>query len=372
MDGGAPAVVIDNGSGVCKAGFAGEDAPRSTFTAILGLPRHEKVMVAVSEKEAYVGDDAQNKRGMLAMSYPIQHGIVMDWDGIEAIWNYIYYNELRIPPEEQPVLLTEAPLNPKKNRENMTQIMFEKFCVPKMHVDIQAVLSLYASGRTTGVVLDIGDGVTHTIPIFEGYAMPHAIRRLDLAGRELTHYLRTLLTERGYSFVSSAEYEIVREMKEKMCYVAKNFTQELRSSRGVEEEYELPDGQKIKLGNERFRCPEVLFRPALLGMEAEGIDKMLLFSVTQSDVDVRRDLFENIILSGGSSMFPGMPDRLQDNLISQVPENLEIKVVAPPERKYSVWIGGSILASLSTFEEMWIDVKEYNEFGPAIVHQKCF
>jgi actin beta/gamma 1 len=370
-------LVVDNGSGLCKAGFSGEEAPRSVFPCIVGRPKVPGIMVGAEKKDVLVGQEAQEKRGILILKYPIEHGIIDNWDDMEKIWHHTFFNELRVSPEEHNVLLTEAPLNPKNNRERMTQIMFEVFNTPGIYIAIQAVLSLYSAGKTTGIVMDAGDGVTHFVPIFEGYAFPHAIVRINLAGRDLTDYLLKILSERGMHLTSSAEREIVKDIKEKLTYVSLDYEEEMKSSTKsstIEAQYEMPDGEVITIGNERFRCPEVLFKPSLIGKEFEGIHEQCYKSIQKSDIDVRKDLYSNIVLSGGTTMFPGLPERLTKEVQKLAPSatSSKVKVLAMPERKYSVWIGGSILSSLSNFQVMWITKSEYDESGAQIVHRKCF
>lgn len=247
-------IVIDNGSGTIRAGFAGEEIPSSYFPSFVGRPKHPRVMAGGLEGDVFIGQRAQDLRGLLKIRYPLEHGIVTDWDDMEKIWHYVYENELKTLPEEHPVLLTEPPLNPRKNRDTAAQIMFETFNVPALYTSIQAVLSLYASGRTTGVVLDSGDGVSHAVPVFEGFAIPNSIRRIDVAGRDVTEQLQLLLRKNGHVLHTSAEKEVVRMIKEKACYVSldpkreeKDWMNSYHKSEAKSVDYALPDGYKIKV-----------------------------------------------------------------------------------------------------------------------------
>ena len=367
------AVVIDNGSIFCKAGFAGDDAPRAVFPTVVGRPKHQGVVADQGLKDWYVGDYAQSKRDKLTLKYPIRRGIIHNWDDMEKIWHHTFYNELRVAPEEHPVLLTDVRPTPRQNREKMTQIMFETFNTPAMYVTMQAELSLYASGRTNGIVVDCGDGVSCAVPIYNT-ALPDVNISLTFSGHELTDFLMQILTERGYPLTTFAEREIVRDIKEKLCYVAQDFEQELQtaaSSSRLDKNYELPDGRVITIGNERFRCPEALFQPSFLGIQSAGIGETCYNSIMKCDIDLRRDMYANIVMSGGSTMFPGIADRMHREIAALAPPTVKVKIIAPPERKYSVWIGGSVMASLSTFQQMWISKQEYDEYGPSIVNRKC-
>ena len=367
-------VVIDNGSQLIKAGFAVDDSPRAVFPSVVGVSRYSGIMVGMGQRDNFIGNEALIQRGNLSMYYPIEHGIVANWDDMENIWHHTFYNELCVAPEECIVLQTEVPLNPKANKEKMTQIMFETFNIPFLHQCINPLLSLYASGRTTGLVIDSGGGVSHVVPIFKHHACTHAIQRHDIAsGRDLTEYLMKILCERGYSFTTSAEREIVRDIKEKLCYVSIDFNQELQNSgsdSNVDNNYELPDGGVITIGSERFRCTEPIFNPSLLGMSCVGLQDLVYGAVMKSDIDLRNYLLKNILLSGGNTMFPGLKERVTKEVSCLVNTGVDVKVTAPPERRLSSWIGGSILASLSDFYKICISKYDYDEYGPSIVHRK--
>ena len=366
------AIVIDIGSKLTKAGFAGDDAPRAVFPTLVGRPRHAGVIVGMGQGESYVGEEALSKRGILTLKYPIEHGTVTNWDDMEKVLHHTFHNELKVAPESHPVLLTEPPLNPKANREKMAQIMFDTFNSPAMFIANTAVLGLYASGRVTGIAVDSKDEVTHVVPIYEGYALPHGIVRFNLTTPDLTGYLKHLLKERGFSLSTTpAEYEdsVIQSITEKHCYVAMDFEQELQLSSNVEESYELPDGKVITLGKERFTYPEAYFQPSFLGIESAGIHQVIYNAIMKCDVDERKKFYENIVLSGDSTLLRGFAERLEKELTALVPPTMKVNVIAPPKRKDAIWIGGSILAALSNFQQMWINKDTYDESGPSAIHR---
>ncbi|XP_046330789.2 actin-1-like [Haliotis rufescens] len=365
------AVVIDNGSSLCKAGFASDNEPKVVFPEVVGRLRYQGYMAGFGQKDTYVGGEAISKGGILTLNYPVPHGIVTKWEDMEEIWRHMFDNELHVAPEEHPVLLTEAPLNPMVNRERMAQMMFETFNVPSIYVGVQAALSLHASGRTTGLVLDSGAGVTHAVPISEGKIVTPGIIRLDYAGADVTSYLMKLLTKGGFSFTTTAEREITNDLKKKLLYIALDFEQErAASSISLEKTFELPSGEIITVGTERFCSPELLFKPSIIGASQDGIHKATYDSIMKCDADIRKDLYANIILSGGNTKFPGMAERMQKEMTALAPSTMNINIITPPERQYSTWLGGSILASKSNFKDMSISRQEYYESGPSILHTK--
>jgi actin-related protein len=366
------AIVIDNGTGYIKAGFAGDDKPSSVFSTTVGRPKNVfnyLDLPAGIDKNFFAGKEAHNRRAVLKLRRPIEYSFVTNWDDMEAIWHHVFYNELLVAPEEHPVLLTEAPLTPRANREKTVQIMFETFNTPAMKPRQTAELALYATGRTTGVVFDSGYEVTCVTPIYQGYSLLHAIQRLDIGGREIDNYLDKLISERGYNIHgSSYERSIVNNLKHKLCYVAEDFSQEKELVSDCE--YVLPDGNIIHLGNERFSSTEILFDPYLIGMEMFGVDRMLHSSIMKCDASIRTELQGNIVLAGGSSMIPGLDHRLRKEVGLLTMTN--VKILARDDRVNLSWLGGSILASMESFQAEWITKEEYDESGPSVVRRPCW
>jgi actin beta/gamma 1 len=371
---GKPHIVIDNGTSYCKAGLSGEEGPRAVFpTCVSAGYKIDKIEYAPGMvASVMVGANAKNKSYFLKLNYPIENGVIYNWDDMEKIWEHVFNDELEVAPEGHNVMLTEARMNPKESRKKMAQIMFETFNVPGLYIANQAVLSIYNEGMFTGIVADSGDGATHIVPIFDGYSLPHAVKRLNLTGKDLTEYIVKLLKEKDQIYSSYDIKDCIIEIKEKSCYVALDFEKELKSIEDFN--YVLPDGSHVIVRDQRIIVPEALFKPSMIGKEGNGLGQTCYDSIQKCDIDIRKILYNCVVLSGGNSMFNGLPERLTKEIKALAPESMkeEVRIIASPERKFATWIGGSIISSISTFKSQWITKIEYEESGDTIVHRKCF
>ncbi|XP_077168241.1 actin-related protein T2-like [Paroedura picta] len=369
-----PAVIIDNGSGLCKAGISGEVGPRQIIASVLGCPKTKVTLSKDKQKECYVGKEAQERREALSLKYPIECGIITSWEDMEKIWKHIYDKALGLRSFERSLLMTEPPLNPQEDRAKLTQLMFERFKVPAFYLSIQAILSLYASARYTGLVMDSGFGVSHAVPVYEGYCLPHAVSKLNIGGRDITEFLRKLLQESGQYYRNFPEANtVVEDIKVKLCFVSlDSYPDHNKTPVDLPKEYKLPDGHKISIGDALFLAPEILFTPSNAGKTGQGLPNMIAKSIKKCDPSIRQMLYSNVLLSGGSSLFPGLDERIFKGLEHKVPQGVPIKIISPPDRWFSTWIGASIITSLSTFKRMWVTAADYREFGPNIVQRRCF
>ncbi|KAF2757727.1 actin-like protein 2 [Pseudovirgaria hyperparasitica] len=375
-------IVLDGGTGFLKVGYAGTNFPDHQFPSIVGRPilRSEERDGDIVVKDIMCGDEAAAARSMLQITYPMENGIVRQsgWEDMQHLWDFTFFEKLRINPQGRKILLTEPPMNPVRNREQMAEVMFERYDFGGVYVAIQAVLALYAQGLSSGVVVDSGDGVTHIVPVYESTVLNHLTRRLDVAGRDITRNLIALLLRRGYALNRTADFETVRQIKEKLCYVSYDLELDQRLSEETTtlvESYTLPDGRVIRVGSERFEAPECLFQPHLVDNEKPGIAEMLFNMIQSADVDVRSSLYKAIVLSGGSSMYPGLPSRLEKELkqlwLTRVlggnPERLnkfKVRIEDPPRRRHMVFLGGAVLANImADKEDMWVTKAEWEEQG---------
>ena len=311
------------------------------------------------------------KQGILSMKYPIMNGIVSSWDDAEKLWHNALYNELRVAPEEHLVIMSEKYKTPKANREKKTLIMFETFNVPAFYLTNSLFLSLYATGRENGVCVDFGFEQISIAPMYAGCVLSNAFTRLNVGGRHITQYLNQLLMKSGISFTTSMEKEIVRDIKEQTAFVHDGQSDEEKE---CSVEYKLPTNDAvISIDSERWRCCEVLFDPKLIDVEEYGVDKLIFDAVMKCDANVREELFANIVLTGATSVLPGLGDRIVNGLRKLVPDSVVVQIAqtSDHQKKNGVFIGASLLSQEKDFMSRCIVKDEYDEFGPTLIHKKC-
>lgn len=302
---------------------------------------------------------------------PIKRGIITNQEYMELLWQHSFDNIMHIKENEFPsVFMEEGPLISKSNRQFMAEIMYSKFNIPSLYISTQGVLALYAVGCTSGVVYELGEGQSHLTCVHQGHVLPESIYRYELGGLDINDYLITSLEINHGLYMNTDMKAIPYDIKETCCYLASDYDSELTLANDyqvIEQDYKLPDNQTIlTLNTERIQAPEVLFQPLLLHKhEMEGIHRNLYRSITQCPIHVRRDLCRNIVVSGGTTLLSGFPERLLKEIQALFPSSLknDIHITSIPERQYSQWIGGAILSSLSSFQSHWISKSEYDECG---------
>ena len=377
------AIIIDNGTNTIKAGFSGDEMPKIEVRTVLGFPTSQggddkKVEKNSEQIDIFVGEEALSKGGILKLEYPIKGGVINDYETMEKLWKHIFYNELLADTKSQPIILTESPFAEYYNKREMAECIFEKLNSDEVYIANSSVLSLYANGRTTGMVVDVGYQKSSCVPVYEGFILHHAIQKIDLGGSQLTNYLCKLInnsSENTVQFVNPAEISMINELKEKICLVADDYDSSMKKTMDDKEynTYKLPDGTNVYIRGEKFQCPELLFAPSLNNLDMAGLHEQAFKSITSCDEDINKELFLNVVLCGGSSLFLKIQNRFQKELQSLAPTGKNVNVIAPPERKYSAWLGGAILASLKDFKEtMFISRKEWNDNGPDYIFNKFF
>jgi len=372
-------IVVDNGSGIIKAGFTGSDAPEVVFNNEIGRPAYNPVLLTGNYSQYFIGKQLDIMRGVVQLEHPMTKGVIDNIDTMEVIWKHIFENELKVETEGKNVLISEVPLNPQSNRSKIIRSLFEAFNVSGAYVDMSAVLSLYSYGLETGLVVDSGHSVTYTVPVYEGYALPHGIERINIGGNDVTDYMAKLLSSSNEvildnnEFVDDSSKYIVNSIKHDIAYIPSNIEEEENvylQGRGEINEYKLPDGKVIQVRSEKFACTELLYNPILIGKHFTGIHQLVSDSIYKCDINVRETFFQNIVLVGGNTLINGFVQRLENELRAINGHETEIKIAANADRAYSAWIGGQILSGISTFKDMWITKEEYHDEGSRIILRK--
>ncbi|KAJ7034966.1 actin-related protein Arp3 [Mycena alexandri] len=408
-------IICDNGTGYSKVGFAGNSDPSFVFPtaiatrgsasqqsnapAVPSKPGHLASKRGVEDLDFFIGDEAlaNAKTPGYGVHYPIRHGMIDNWDHMERYWEQTIFKYLRAEPEDHYFLLTEPPLNAPENREQTAEIFFESFNIKGLYIAVQAVLALAASwssnrvtDRTlTGTVIDSGDGVTHVIPVAEGYVIGSAIKHIPIAGRDISQFVLNLMRERGEMATVPPEDQlrVASKVKENYSYVCQDIVKEFRKYDAEPyKHFERYEGEHSVTGRtsdtERFLAPEIFFNPEIYSSDfltplPEIVDEV----IQQSPIDVRRGLYKNIVLSGGSTMFQHFGQRLKRDLKQLVDGRLDARQLASGslqkssgvdvdvishKRQRLLWFGGSLLASLPEFYTSCHTKAQYDEIGPSI------
>mmetsp|Transcript_22611 Transcript_22611/g.23546 ORF Transcript_22611/g.23546 Transcript_22611/m.23546 type:complete len:422 (+) Transcript_22611:26-1291(+) len=411
-------LVFDIGVFNSKFGYSGEDSPKYVFQTQVGTssqelssnlnkPTNETSSVS-SSSSAFVGENELRfyKPGTKVINPLNQNGYIENIDLFDTLINNVYTKCLKTQSKEHPVLFSEPGIHNKENRAQLAQLMFEKYEIPAIFVCKTPVLSAFSCGRSTCLVFDSGSTSSWATPVHDGYVLQKTQLKFDVAGNYVSNELSKILHNRNiritphYKFTkeeveenvfktnyldgslftnTDTSYElfwikdIIRDMKESTLTINEESVlgKEISMKSNT---YELPDGTSVDLNEEKMLILEKLFNTNKDIPGFNGYHSMIIDAINKGDVDIKKEMFSNIFVTGGNTLFPGFPERLQRQLMSSSPPNLKVKVLthpSPSERRFSSWIGGSILSSLGTFHQIWFSKQEYDEHGPVLIERKC-
>ena len=375
-------IIVDIGSGEVKAGFSGEEKPKTIFKNYFGEPKYKKVLRTFNKEnqelnEQYIGEDCEKFMGLIKLRFPVKHGVFEREQDILSVFNYLY-SKLGINSQEikeHPVLITEPLLNPNVNREKISYSLFDNLGVPALFFASQPILSLFSTSKTSGTVLESGEGVTQSCVVYEGYSIPCTYERYNYGGGDVTEYLKNLLKKRGYHFYNSTEFRLVNDIKENSCFCyGNNIKNEIGDAKKSANKnlinYYLPDGSNISIGDERILAPEILFNPEYIGKEYLSFPDMIISSVNKVDIQLKQKSYENILLSGGNTCFNGLYEQLHTELKNKLIKNMKINLNKTDKPEFCCWIGGNIISTLEIFKKMWVTRNDWNEKGSNVIHIK--
>ncbi|EGC32974.1 hypothetical protein DICPUDRAFT_88965 [Dictyostelium purpureum] len=362
-------IVIDIGSYYIKVGYSNEDRPRLIVPSTIGRPRFLDLSRDLCDKPHYIGSEAISKKGILALKYPIEYGVVSNWDDMEKILVYIF-NELNVNTEEYSVIIAQSPIDTNKNKEEITKVMFETFNVQNLYIGIQQELTLKSIGLKTGLVVDSGDSSTLIVPVIDGVVERNSVVLLKIGGRDITDYLFKLLNENGNK-IYQYDKNIVSQVKENFGFISLDCYNEQQQE---EKEYQLPAGKMINFTNEVFKAPELIFNPSLHQIPMDSIDRLIYETIMKfNKKEIQKDLFSNIVLTGGNTKFKGFKERLEKEMHNVLSSNegecVTIKITSTSEPLYSSWLGCSLIET-SHYNSKNYSRFEYDKVGPSIIYSK--
>lgn len=363
-------IVIDHGSYCIKSGFNGENAPRSIVPSIVGKLKNDYLNFYYDKDISYIGEEINFNASNLNFKYPLENPAFMDTDLMEEIWNYIFNDELKVSPEAHNVMIVESSFSNNKVREKVAEIMFEKFNIFNLHMEPQSALALWSTAKTSGIIVESDHLTTQVMPVYDKHILTKSLKYNEIAGKAIT---------------SQFEHEIIRKLP-KNCrlnnifYTASKIKEKYAEflidtkDKNMEIEdltYTLPDGNVLKIGKERYEIPEMIFSPQNFNIDSPPLHLMILKALMDSDIHIRKDLVSNIILSGGNTMIKGYAEALKINLEKVLGKEYEdcVKIICPKDRKYSVWMGASVVCSVGNFQHIWMTKNEFEEIGPSVFHK---